>query len=280
MNLGEWNTLRLDRFTTVGAYLVDDEGNDVLLPNKYVRDEYEEDQELLVFIYKDSEDRIVATTRQPYVELNQFAFLKVLEVNAFGAFLDWGLEKDLIVPFREQPKNMEEGRYYMIYLFLDEPTQRLAATARIQPFYQDAQPDAYEKNQAVSLLICEHTELGCKVIVDHKYKGLIFHSDLQRKLRMGERTTGYVKNVRADGKLDILLHPEGYEKVGPIARKILQILEQNGGYLPLNDKSSPEDIQAVTGLSKKTFKQVIGSLYKDRSIVIHDNGIALVATED
>jgi uncharacterized protein len=207
MNIGRWNTLKIDRFTPPGAFLLDEEGNDVLLPNKYVLDEYKEGDELNVFIYKDSEDRIVATTRVPLIQLNQFAYLNVLEVNVHGAFLDWGLEKDLLVPFREQPKDMVEDRKYLVYMYLDEATQRLAATARVMPFYESAVGEL-EKNAAVDLLICETTDLGLKVIVNNKYKGLIFHSDVHRKFRLGERTVGYVKTVRDDGKLDILLHPE------------------------------------------------------------------------
>lgn len=279
MNIGCWNTLKIDRFTPPGAFLLDSEGNDVLLPNKYVLDEYKEEDELKVFIYKDSEDRIVATTRVPFIQLNQFAYLNVLEVNQHGAFLDWGLEKDLLVPFREQPKDMEEGRKYLVYMYLDEATQRLAATARIMPFYESAL-DLVEKNAAVELLICETTELGTKVIVNNRFKGLIFQGDVHRRLRMGERTVGFVKNVREDGKLDILLHPEGYEKVEPLTRKLLQIITEKGGFISITDKSEPAEIQKLTGWSKKTFKQVVGNLYKQRLIAIHENGIAIVEDAD
>lgn len=279
MNIGRWNTLKIDRFTPPGAFLLDEEGNDVLLPNKYVLDEYKEEDELNVFIYKDSEDRIVATTRVPLIQLNQFAYLNVLEVNVHGAFLDWGLEKDLLVPFREQPKDMVEDRKYLVYMYLDEATQRLAATARVMPFYESAIGEV-EKNAAVDLLICETTELGVKVIVNNKYKGLIFHSDVHRKFRLGERTVGYVKTVREDGKLDILLHPEGYDKVEPLTRKLMQLMVQNDGFIALTDKSDPVEIEKLTGWSKKTFKQVVGNLYKQRLIVIHENGMALIEEDE
>jgi predicted RNA-binding protein (virulence factor B family) len=279
MNIGRWNILKIDRFTPPGAFLLDEEGNDVLLPNKYVLDEYKEEDELNVFIYKDSEDRIVATTRVPLIQLNQFAYLNVLEVNVHGAFLDWGLEKDLLVPFREQPKDMVEDRKYLVYMYLDEATQRLAATARVMPFYESATGEL-EKNAAVELLICETTDLGLKVIVNNKYRGLIFHSDVHRKFRLGERTVGYVKTVREDGKLDILLHPEGYDKVEPLTRKLMQLMVENDGFIALTDKSDPADIQKLTGWSKKTFKQVVGNLYKQRLIVIHENGMALIEEDD
>jgi uncharacterized protein len=278
MNIGVWNTLKIDRFTPPGAFLLDSEENDVLLPNKYVLDEYKEGDELNVFIYKDSEDRIVATTRVPKIMLNQFAYLKVLEVNIHGAFLDWGLEKDLLVPFREQPKDMVEGKGYLVYMYLDDATQRLAATARVAPFYLDA-GEEIEKNESVDLLICETTDLGIKVIVNNKYKGLIYHNDVHRKLHVGERTVGFVKLVREDGKLDITLHPEGYDKIEPLTRKLMQLMHDNDGFIGLTDKSDPSDIQRLTGWSKKTFKQVVGSLYKQRLIVIHENGMALVEND-
>jgi predicted RNA-binding protein (virulence factor B family) len=279
VNLGTWNTLKIDRFTAPGAFLVDEAGNDVLLPNKYVREEYAVGDEISVFLYKDSEDRLVATTRVPLIEINRFAYLKVLEVNVHGAFLDWGLEKDLLVPFREQPKDMVEGKSYLVYLYLDEATQRLAATARVTPFYESAL-EQLEKQQTVELLICERTDLGVKVIVNNRFRGLIFESDVHRRLQLGERTVGYVKNVREDGKIDILLHPEGYEKVEPLTRKLMQIMTENDGFIPVTDKSDPEDIRRLTGWSKKTFKQVVGNLYKQRSIILHENGISLVENND
>ena len=274
VNIGVWNTLRLDRFTSVGAYLMDEEDNDVLLPNKYVTEEYREGDMLDVFIYKDSEDRVVATTRKPFIQLGQFAYLEVIEVNVHGAFMNWGLEKDLLVPFREQPKEMEEGRYYLVYLYLDDATQRLAATARIQPFFESA-TDQLAKNDEVNILLCEKTDLGQKVIVNNRFKGLIFQSDIHRKLYQGDLTTGFVKAVREDGKVDIMLHPEGYVKVEPLSDDFMEMLIANGGFVNLTDKSSPEEIRKMTGWSKKTFKQVIGKLYKLRLIVINENGIAV-----
>lgn len=275
MEIGVWNTLKIDRFTPPGAFLRDEEGNDVLLPNKYVEEAFREGDAVEVFIYKDSEDRIVATTRIPLIQLNTFAYLKVVEVTMHGAFLDWGLEKDLLVPFREQPKDMEEGKRYLVYLYLDQATQRLAATARTTN-YLESVTDQLVKGDRVELLICETTDLGVKVIVNDRFRGLIFASDVQGQLRLGNRTTGYVKQVREDGKLDITLLPEGYDKVEPLTRKFLQILMENDGFIPVTDKSEPAAIQELTGWSKKTFKQVVGSLYKQRLILLSENGITLI----
>lgn len=275
MNIGTWNTLKIDRFTAPGAFLTDEHGDDVLLPNKYVRDEYVVGDEISVFLYKDSEDRLVATTRIPLIEINKFAYLKVLEVNVHGAFLDWGLEKDLLVPFKEQPRDMEEGKSYLVYLYLDDATQRLAATARVAPYIVPL-TNELETQQQVDLLVCERTDLGVKVIINDQFRGLIFHSDIHRKLHLGERTTGYIKQIREDGKADITLHPEGYDKVEPLTKKLMQLLYEHDGFLQLTDKSDPETIRQLTGWSKKTFKQVVGNLYKQRLILLHENGISLI----
>jgi uncharacterized protein len=273
MEIGVWNRLRLDRFTSVGAYLEDNEGNDVLLPNKYVEDGFSIGDTVEVFLYRDSLGRLVATTLEPYVQLGEFAYLECVQVSIHGAFLDWGLEKDLLVPFREQPKEMEEGRSYLIYLYLDDATQRLAATARTDQFIEPA-TDKITKGDKVVMLVCERTDLGTKVIVENKYQGMIFNSDIHRRLRMGDIVDGYVKNVRPDGKLDVALQQEGYGKVEPLAQELLDLLAKNEGFLPINDKSDPEEVQRITGWSKKTFKQVVGNLYKLRLIAINDNGIA------
>lgn len=275
MKLGEYNNLRIERFTSPGAYLEDEEGNDVLLPTKYIEEGFQLDDVITVFLYKDSEGRIIATTLKPKVLVNQFAFLKIAEVNQYGAFAEWGVEKHLLIPFKEQPKPLEAGKSYFIYMYIDEATQRLVGTTRIKMYIQDA-TSVVSLNQSVELLIWEKTDLGVKVLVDNKYQGLIFQSDLRKQVRMGERLIGYVKNVREDGKLDIVLEQPGYDKIEPLSRKLLLLLIENGGFLDLNDKSSPDEIQALTGWSKKVFKQVVGNLYKQRKISIHNNGITLL----
>lgn len=276
MNLGAWNELRLDRFTSVGAYLVDEEGNDVLLPNKYVEDDFREDDMVSVFIYRDSEDRLIATTLVPKITVNQFGVLKCVELNQYGAFMEWGVEKHLFIPYREQPKELEEGKYYLIYLYVDDVTHRLVGTTRIRRYLQPAEYDDLKPNEKVDLVICERTDLGVKVIVNHKYQGLIFKSDLRQDVKMGYNITGFVKRVREDGKVDIVLQADGYDKIDGLSQELMDMIRENEGFLHLNDKSSPEEIQEKTGWSKKVFKQVVGNLYKQRLILIHENGITLV----
>jgi predicted RNA-binding protein (virulence factor B family) len=280
VNIGQWNRLRLDRFTSPGAYLEDEEGNDVLLPTKYVLPEFELDDMLDVFLYKDSEGRLIATTLEPKIFINEFAVLRIAEVNQYGAFAEWGVEKHLLIPYREQPKHLEEGKFYLIYMYLDEATQRLVGTTRTGLYIEQATAQEIERESRCELLVCERTELGVKVIVNNRFQGLIFMNDFTKPLRMGDRTSGYVKQIRPDGKLDISLLPEGYHKVNSLADEFLQLLKENDGYLDLSDKSSPETIQQVTGWSKKVFKQVIGNLYKQRLIRLHENGITLVESAD
>lgn len=276
MDIGLWNRLTLDRFTSVGAFLTDTQGNDVLLPNKYLDDSMREGDAVEVFLYKDSLGRLIATTLEPLVQLDQFAYLKVKQLTMHGAFLEWGLEKELIVPFREQAKPMELGKYYLIYLYLDKATQRLVATSKIYSFLHKASETDLQPNQQVELLICDKTDLGVKVIADNRYQGLIFSSDLPKMLRRGAIIDGYVKTVRPDGKLDITLHPGGYTKIDGIASELLNLLKENDGFLPLNDDSSPEEISEATGWSKKAFKQAAGNLYKRKLIAFNENGISLL----
>lgn len=280
MNIGQWNRLRLDRFTSPGAYLEDEEGNDVLLPTKYVSPDFELDDLLDVFLYKDSEGRLIATTLEPKILINQFAVLRIAEVNQYGAFAEWGVEKHLLIPYREQPKHLEEGKYYLIYMYLDEATQRLVGTTRTGLYLEQAEEQDIDRTQKQELLVCERTELGVKVIVDNRYQGLIFQNDITKPLRMGDRTFGYVKTVRPDGKLDVTLLPEGYHKVGSLSEQFLDLLKENDGFLDITDKSEPETIYRLTGWSKKVFKQVVGNLYKQRLIRLHDNGITLVESEN
>lgn len=280
MKLGEYNELRLDRFTSPGAYLEDEEGNDVLLPTKYIDPAFQLDDLIKVFLYKDSEGRIIATTLTPKVLVNQFAFLKIVEVNQYGAFAEWGVEKHLLIPFKEQPKPLEEGKHYFIYMYIDEATQRLVGTTRIGMYIEPVENNLLKVNDQVDLMVWEFTNLGLKVLVNNKYQGLIFQNDLHKRVRMGETLKGFVKNVRPDGKLDIVLEQPGYEKIDTHARKLLALLYDNEGFLDLTDKSSPEEIQYRLGWSKKVFKQVVGNLYKQKLISLHENGITLIDNED
>ncbi len=274
MFLGQYNTLTILRFTAPGAYLGDDEDNVVLLPTKYIPENSEIGDEIEVFLYLDSEDRIIATTKKPLLELHGFALLKVNEVSHFGAFLEWGIEKDLLVPFKEQNQKMEEGKSYIVHLYLDEATHRLVASSKIKRFLE-AERILVKENDEVDLLICNTTELGKNVIVNDTYSGLIYKNEIIRPLRYGERCKGYVKKVREDGKLDISLEKIGFVKMEDTCQRILDYLSEHDGKMYLTDKSDPDLIREEIGMSKKTFKSAVGILYKQKLVVINDDHIAL-----
>lgn len=275
MKIGEYNTLRILRLTTVGAYLGDEDDNDVLLPNKYLTHEMSVGEDIEVFLYKDSEDRLVATTEKPYISLNEFAYLRVEEVTPFGAFLDWGLEKDLLVPFREQTTKLEEDKYYLIYLKLDTETNRLVATAKTNKYFSTDTSEV-EINKEVEILICESFDLGVKVVIEGKFLGIVYHNDVTRKLRRGDYTIGYVYNIREDGKLDVRLEKSGYDKIEPNAERLLALINNRKGILYLTDKSDPDDIRDTVGMSKKTFKQAVGNLYKQKKIRINPDSLEAI----
>lgn len=276
IQLGEYNHLKIVRQTDNGVYLTDEEGSgEVLLPNKFVPETWAVGQLLEVFIFKDSEDRITATTARPLLKRNEFACLQVREVNDYGAFLNWGLDKDLLVPFREQPGKMIPGNWYMVHLYLDEDTDRLAASARYQKFLQK-QFIRLQPGEEVDLLIDNETELGTNVIINHRYRGLLYANEIFEKLRRGEHRKGYIKLVRPDGKIDVTLQKAGYARLEPSGEKIMAQLKANHGYLLLTDKSNPEEIAASLQMSKKTFKKAVGTLYKQRLIRIENDGIYLV----
>lgn len=274
MKLGQLNDLTILRFTSVGAYLGDEADNDVLLPNKYLTPELEIDDVVSVFLYKDSEDRIVATTETPLIQLNEFKYLQVKEVGAFGAFLDWGLEKDLLVPFKEQRLKLEEGRYYLVTLRLDEATDRLYGSTRINRFMEPCEDPEY-LNKESDIQICETTDLGVTVIVDGIYKGIIYHNDVNRVLNKGEHYTGFVYNIREDGKVDVRLERGDLQRFDEAAERLLGIL-QDKKILRLSDKSHPDEIREQVAMSKKMFKQAIGKLYKARLINLSEDSIELV----
>ncbi len=273
MELGKYNTLKILRDTKVGLFLGDDE-NDVLLPKKYVPKDFFIGDEITVFIYLDHEERLVATTLKPYVKLNEFAHLKVNYVNKFGAFLDWGLEKDLFVPFKEQAKQMEIGKRYLIYMYLDEQTNRLVATSKVNKYFAEDIP-SYEPQEEVEVMISHFTDLGVNVIIDNKYKGLAFSGEVFKDLKLGTKTKAYIKQIRPDGKIDVTFKKLGVEAIDDDALVILKELKANNGFLGLHDKSHPEDIKTVLQMSKKAFKKAVGSLYKNRIIDIKNNGIFL-----
>jgi predicted RNA-binding protein (virulence factor B family) len=218
----------------------------------------------------------VATTLQPYILVNEFALLRVNYINQVGAFMDWGMEKDILVPFKEQARPMEKGKRYLVYLYVDEKTNRLVASSKTNQFLSN-ENITVEKGEEVDLIVSHITELGINVIINEKHKGLLYKDEVyDESIRTGDRAVGYIKNIRPDGKIDVSLQKQGYENVEPNAGKIVDELRASRGFLRLNDNSHPEDIKTVLKMSKKTFKKAIGSLYKDKLIEIKDDGIYLV----
>jgi len=274
LHLGIKNTLRILRGTGVGMFLGDEEGNDVLLPKKYVPENAIVGEDIEVFIYRDSEDRIIATNLEPKIQLNQFACLQVKSVTAIGAFLDWGLEKDLFVPFREQNKKMEEGRWYAVYLYLDEETDRLVASCKVNRYFEKEKIDLLI-GQEVDLLIFEETDLGLNAVINNKYKGLIYENEIFQRIKIGTRTKGFVKNLRDDNRVDLSLQKQGYANVEPNAARILDKLKSNNGFLDLTDKSDSNYVMYQLEMSKKTFKKAVGALYRQKIIRIEEDGIYL-----
>jgi predicted RNA-binding protein (virulence factor B family) len=276
LEIGVTQKLIAARTTDNGCYLKDDEGNEVLLPNAYVSPELQLGDTVEVFVYKDNEQRPVATTLKPKLEVEQFAYLEVKEVNNVGAFLDWGLVKQLMVPFAEQTVKMEEGKSYVVYLHLDEKTERLIGSAKINEFlfFDDITVETGDK---VDLLFYKKTDLGINAIVNGMFQGLVFHGDIHQQINIGDKMEGYVKNVRDDGKLDLSLMPVGYRQaIDPNTRTVLDALKNNDGVLMLHDKSDPHDIRTQLGMSKKMFKKTLGYLYKWKKIEILDDSIKLV----
>lgn len=272
IHLGIDNTLTIIRDTKVGLYLSDGDGNDVLLPNKYVPTSFSIGDELIVFVYLDHEERPVATTLEPKIYRNEFALLAVNYTNKFGAFLDWGLEKDLFVPFKEQARPMEKGKKYLVYMYLDEKSGRLVASSRISKFLSNDNM-ALEQGQEVDLIVSHITEAGINVIINETYKGLVYKSTVYEDIRTGDRLVGYVKTIRPDHKIDVVLEAPGYARIEPHSQTILNALDQNGGFLHLTDQSAPDDIKLILKMSKKSFKQAVGLLYKQRLIDITETGI-------
>lgn len=274
LQIGNYNTLRITKLVSFGVYLDGGDGKEILLPTRYVPKGAKVDDEVQVFIYHDNEGRLIATTLHPKAVVGEFAFMRVKSVNSTGAFLDWGLMKDLLVPFKEQKMAMREGKWYLVYVHLDHLTGRIVASARVEKFLGNVPPE-YESNQEVDLLVADDTEIGYKVIVNDLHWGMIYHNQVFQRLEKGERLKGYVKGVREDDKLDISLQPLGYQKVDGISQRILEALQMKDGYLPVHDKSDPEEIYSLFRCSKKAFKQAIGSLYKQHRIRMEADGIRL-----
>lgn len=278
IELGRKNNLEILRDTSVGLFLGDEEGNDVLLPNKYVPTEYEIGEKITVFCYLDYDERPVATTLEPDIMLGEFRLLQVAEVNEFGAFMQWGLEKHLLVPFREQRVKMKEGQWYVVHCYLDERSGRLVASNKLDKFLSNDTVDLKEWER-VDLVVTRQTDLGWEVIVNERHKGLVYFNEVFKPINIGDVIPGCIKTIRKDNKLDISLQPLGTKVLEPAAKKIYEVLIESGGFLGLHDKSAPEEIRDVFQMSKKTFKKGLGTLYKDRKIKIESDGISLLDDE-
>jgi predicted RNA-binding protein (virulence factor B family) len=272
LEIGKINTLTVVKTLDFGAYLDGGNGIEILLPVRYVPESCEVGDEIDVFIYHDNETRLIATTIRPLAIVGEFQLMYVKEVSQVGAFLEWGIMKDLLVPFREQKMQMQKGRSYIVYVYLDSVTNRIVASARIDKFLDNV-PPLYERNQEVDLMVGDETEIGYKVIINNLHWGLLYRNEVFRSLAKGEKLKGYIKDVREDDKIDVSMQKLGYDKIDHIAQKILDTLNHNGGYLHVHDKSDADEIQALFDERKKTFKQAIGTLYKQKLIALENDGI-------
>lgn len=275
IKLGEYNRLKILRETDPGLYLGDDEDNDILLPHKYKPENFQIGDELDVFVYLDNEERLISTTLIPYLTLNTFGYLHCSDVSDYGAFMDWGLEKQLFVPFKEQARPMKIGSWYIVYLYIDEITNRLVGSSKTNRFV-DNDNLTVEKFDEVDVLVTHLTEKGANVIVNGKHKGLIYIDDIFEDIRSGDRLKAFIKKVRDDNKLDIVLQSPGFRSIEPNANYILDELKAAGGFLPIHDKSDADIIKNELGMSKKSFKKAIGALYKEKQIAIKEDGIELL----
>jgi predicted RNA-binding protein (virulence factor B family) len=274
--IGKRNLLWVSRIATPGVYLDGGERGEILLPGRYVPPGTIVGESFDVFVHRDSEDRLVATTEIPHAVVGEFAALKVVSSNPhLGAFLDWGLSKDLLLPIREQSRRVEPGDWVVVYIFVDLKTDRIVATSRLNR-HLNVTPPEYESGQPVELLVTGRTHLGYNAIVCNAHAGLLYHNELPGPLGIGQRLDGYVKAVRPDGKIDLTINPSGYERVAPLKEQLLEALTARQGKLPYGDRTSPDEIRRVFGVSKKAFKQAIGALYRERLIVIEEDSIRLV----
>lgn len=274
IQIGEYNTLTILREKEPGLFLSDEEDNEVLLPNRYVPKEFKIWDKLKVFVYLDNEERLVAVTDKPYIKRGDFAVLRCSQVSEYGAFLDWGMVKELFCPFKEQSFKMKNGGWYLVYCYVDEKTDRLIASSKTNKFLSNKELTV-EQFEEVDIIVSHPSEIGMNVIVNKKHSGLIFNDSIFQDLSVGDKLKGIVKKIRKDNKLDIALGQVGYRNIEPNTEVIMQELEDNSGFIDLTDKSSPEEIKEVFQMSKKSFKKAIGSLYKQKLITIKEDGIHL-----
>jgi predicted RNA-binding protein (virulence factor B family) len=272
VQLGKDNYLEILRKTDFGYYLDGKNLGEILMPKRYITPEMKIGDIIKVFVYLDGEERNVATTEEAKAQVGDFAFLKVNKVENVGAFLDWGVSKELLVPFSEQKIKMEEGKSYVVYIYIDKLTDRITATMKLEKFLNKTDQNLLI-GEEVDLLIWTPTDLGYKAIINNAFAGVIYKNEIYSKIAYGQKTKGYIKKIREDGKIDLMLYKPGIEKIDDSAQNILDLLISSGGYLPYNDKTDPEVIYRIFGMSKKVFKQSIGSLFKQRTIQITDTGI-------
>ncbi|WP_252007725.1 S1 RNA-binding domain-containing protein [Ferrimonas sp. SCSIO 43195] len=274
VKIGQYNRLKVVRLSDYGVFLDGDSFGNILLPNKFVPEGAAVGTEIEVFIYFDSNDQLIATTQKAKACLGEFALLQVVDINNAGAFMDWGLDKDLLVPYNQQKVPMEKGRHYVVYVYQDRHTERLAASSKLDRFVSE-RPGRFRKMQEVDLMLTNNTDLGFKAIVNDSYWGILYHNELFKDARVGQRMKGYVKWVREDGGIDLTLNPPVNEALDQLSQQVLDHLQRNNGFSPLGDKADPEAIKRLYKVSKKMYKRTIGGLFKSGRISIDSDGIRL-----
>lgn len=274
INVGTYNELEVIKQLEFGIYLGDGDV-EILMPTKWIPPGTKIGDVLNVFIFRDSADRLIATTIIPYATANTFAFLEVKQANTMGAFLDWGMDKDLLVPFREQPVKMEQGKSYVVFVYVDEVTSRLVASGKINRYFVKDSIKIMEDDM-VDLLVYSETPLGFNAIINDTYSGLIYKDEIFETIRIGDKIKGYVKRIREDNKIDLRLQKRGFELTDDVKWRILKMMKEENGFLSLSDNSSPEEIKAKLQISKKAFKKAIGALYRERLVKLTDKGVVLV----
>ncbi|MBU2940491.1 GntR family transcriptional regulator [Lacinutrix sp. C3R15] len=275
IQIGKYNTLAIIRETEPGLFLSDDDDNEVLLPNRYVPEEFKIWDKLEVFVYLDNQERLVAVTDKPYIQRGEFALLRCNEETKHGAFLDWGMVKELFCPFKEQAFKMKKGGWYLVYCYLDEESNRLVASSKTNQFLDNRELTVSEFDE-VDLIASHPSDIGWNVIINKKHSGLIYTDNIFQDISVGDKLKGIVKKIRPGNKIDIILGQVGYRNIEPNADKIMKHLQDNSGFLNLTDKSNPELIKEMLQMSKKSFKKAIGTLYKQKLIAIKQDGIYLI----
>lgn len=275
---GKYNRLVIKRIVNIGAYLEGKDSGEILLPAKYLPKDSKLNDLVDVFVYFDSEDRLIATTEKPFAQVGEFAFLKVKVTNKYGAFLDWGLSKDLLLPHSNQKETMKKGHKYLVYIYLDPVSRRIVASTKHDKFLGNIIP-AYKVGDEVEIIIAQKTEIGYKAIINHLHWGVLYQNEVFQPLKTGDKMNAFVRKIREDEKIDLTLIKDGYDKINEVAEKILSLLDLNQGFLQVNDKSAPEEIYRLFGISKKNFKMAIGNLYRRKLIDLKVDGIQRINSQ-